>query len=98
MPETPEISAAPLTPEDRPVIEDILARVRPRITADGGELELIDARDHTVTLRLGGKCGACIQQGETLGGIRRLLMHALGKAVRVIPERKQASGRDGWSA
>jgi Fe-S cluster biogenesis protein NfuA len=40
-----------------------------------------------VTLRLGGKCGGCIQQGETLGGIRRMLMHTLGKAVRVIPAR-----------
>lgn len=83
----PEISSAPIGPEDLPLIEQVLASVRPVIHADGGELQLIDASGDTVTLRLGGKCGGCIQQGETLGGIRRMLMHTLGKAVRVIPAR-----------
>lgn len=82
-----EISSAPLGPEDLPIIERVLESVRPVIHADGGELQLVEACGDTVTLRLGGKCGGCIQQGETLGGIRRMLMHTLGKAVRVIPAR-----------
>jgi Fe-S cluster biogenesis protein NfuA len=87
MPEEQEIRAIPLAAEDRPTIEKVLSTVRPIIVADGGVLELVEAEGDTVVLRLGGKCMGCIQQGETLGGIRRLLMHALGKAVRVIPER-----------
>lgn len=82
-----EISTEPLGPQDLPIIERVLESVRPMIQADGGELQLVDASGDTVQLRLGGKCGGCIQQGETLGGIRRSLMHALGKAVRVIPAR-----------
>jgi Fe-S cluster biogenesis protein NfuA len=87
MPEQQEIRAIPLAPEDRPLIEQVLASVRPFVVADGGVLELVEAEGDTVVLRLGGKCMGCIQQGETLGGIRRLLMHTLGKALRVLPER-----------
>lgn len=82
-----EISSEPIRPEDLPIIERVLDGVRPMIHADGGDLQLVEASGDTVTLRLGGKCGGCIQQGETLGGIRRMLMHTLGKAVRVIPAR-----------
>lgn len=83
------VSSTPIGPEDWPEIERVLASVRPTIQADGGELHLVEASGDTVILKLGGKCGGCIQQGETLGGIRRLLMHALGKAVRVIPARPE---------
>lgn len=83
-----EISSAPIVAEDRPTIERILDATRPMIQADGGELQLVEIRDHAVVVRLGGKCSGCQQVGETLGSIRRMLMHALGKAVRVIPARE----------
>lgn len=82
-----EISSEPIAPTDLPLIEQVLAELRPMIHADGGELQLVEARGDTVVVRLGGKCMGCIQSGETLGGIRRRLMHTLGKAVRVIPAR-----------
>lgn len=79
------IRAVPLQPADLPVIEQVLAAIRPRIQADGGDIELHSASGDTVVVRMQGKCMGCIQSGETLGAIRRQLMHALGKAVRVIP-------------
>jgi NifU-like protein len=84
---TTEISADPIGPEDYPAIEHVLASIRPAIEADGGIVQLAGTRGDTVILRLGGKCMGCIQSGETLGAIRRALMHTLGKAVRVIPAR-----------
>lgn len=87
MSEQPEISSAPIGSQDLPTIERVLESVRPAIRADGGDLQLVEATGNTVVLRLGGKCMGCIQSGETLGIIRRLLMHSLGKAVRVIPAR-----------
>lgn len=82
-----DISSDPITADDRPVIERVLDSIRPVVQADGGELQLVEAKGDTVVVRLGGKCMGCIQSGETLGGIRRMLMLNLGKAVRVIPAR-----------
>lgn len=84
-----EISSAPLSVEDLPIIEQVLDALRPAIQADGGELQLVRAEGDTVLLRLGGKCMGCIQSGETLGAIRRQLMLALRKAVRVLPARDE---------
>lgn len=85
MPNTKQIQDLPLLPEDQPAIEQVLALFRPRIQADGGDIELVSASDNTVMVRLHGKCMGCVASGETLGAIRRLLMHTLGKPVRVIP-------------
>jgi len=87
MPESSEISSDPIGPGDLPIIERVLDSVRPAILADGGDLQLVEACGNTVVLRLGGRCMGCIQSSETLGSIRRQLMHALGKALRVIPAR-----------
>ncbi len=89
MPQEQTIAAVPLSAEDRPRIEAVLAEIRPLIEADGGALELVSAAGNTVVVRLGGQCMGCIQTGETLGWIRRLLMQALGKALRVLPARPE---------
>ncbi|MQY52356.1 NifU family protein [Rhodocyclus tenuis] len=80
-----EIRAEAITAADQPTIESILATLRPGVEADGGTLELVSASGDTVIVRLGGQCRGCLQAGETLGLLRRRLMHALGKAVRVLP-------------
>lgn len=85
MPDHATIRDEPLQPADQPLIEQVLAACRPRIQAEGGDVELVSAAGNTVTLRLRGQCAGCIQSSETLGGIRRALMHALGKALRVVP-------------
>lgn len=85
MPNETSIQDTPLLLEDRPIIEQVLATLRPRLQADGGDVELISAEGNTVVVRLQGACMGCVLSGTTLGGIRRLLMHTLGKALRVIP-------------
>lgn len=80
-----QISNLPLGPEDLPAIEEIVAAMRPGILADGGDLQLVSALGDRVTVRLGGACRGCVQSGETLGLLRRRLMHRLGKGVRVVP-------------
>jgi NifU-like protein len=85
MPDELSIQDTPLLIEDRPIIEQVLANLRPRLQADGGDVELVSAEGNTVVVRLQGACRGCVISGVTLGGIRRLLMHTLGKALRVIP-------------
>lgn len=47
-------------------IEAVLARVRPYLQADGGNIELIDVRDHRAYVRLTGKCASCPSSHLTL--------------------------------
>jgi Fe-S cluster biogenesis protein NfuA len=70
---------------DHPLIESIIQSVRPGIQADGGDLEWVGTQGDKVIIRLSGKCTSCTLAGQTLGGVRRRLMAALGKPVRVVP-------------
>jgi Fe-S cluster biogenesis protein NfuA len=60
--------------------------VRPNVQADGGDLELVAVRGDRIEVRLSGKCRTCAMAGQTLGGLRRRLIQALGEPVMVIPE------------
>jgi Fe-S cluster biogenesis protein NfuA len=68
------------------VITETIAAVRPNVQADGGDLELIAVRGDRIEVRLSGKCRTCAMAGQTLGGLRRKLISALGEPVMVIPE------------
>ena len=50
----------------REKIEKALNSIRPYLTADGGNVELIDVTGHTVKLRLTGACGTCPMSTMTL--------------------------------
>jgi Fe-S cluster biogenesis protein NfuA len=63
----------------------ILSEVRPAIQADGGDIELVAIEGMRVKVRLSGKCRSCALAMQTLGGIRRKLMHALNEPVLVVP-------------
>ncbi len=56
-------------------IESILAKVRPSIQADGGDVELINIReDNVIEVRLKGTCNGCPMATLTLkAGIERLI-------------------------
>jgi len=47
-------------------IETALNKIRPYLTADGGNVELIDVTGDTVKLRLTGACGSCPMSTMTL--------------------------------
>ena len=57
-------------------VEAALAKIRPALQADGGDVELVEVNDKsgTVRLRLTGHCAGCPMSQMTLkNGIERIL-------------------------
>ena len=56
-------------------VEQALAKIRPALRADGGDVELVDVgADGVVKVRLSGACGGCPMSQLTLKmGIERIL-------------------------
>lgn len=68
-------------------IEEVLVVLRPRIQADGGDVEAVKFEDGTVFLRLHGACVHCPVSSMTVSfGLEVALKEALSevKAVEVI--------------
>ncbi len=65
---------------------EVLAKIRPSIQADGGDVELIDIKnDNTVVVRLTGACGTCPMATLTLkAGIERILKEEIPEVKEVI--------------
>lgn len=64
---------APITPTGDPervrAVEDVLARARPLVEADGGDIRLVAVTDEgDVVLRLRGACATCARSAETVHG------------------------------
>lgn len=59
--------------------------IEPLIRADGGSIELLEADERTVVVRLSGACSGCPGQPYTLEGvITPVLRRVLGTDVRVV--------------
>jgi Fe-S cluster biogenesis protein NfuA len=67
------------------VITATIEELRPGLQRDGGDIELVDVAGDIIKVRLSGACTTCTLAGQTLGGVRRKLMAALGEPVRVVP-------------
>ncbi len=58
----------------RKQVEDSLAKIRPMLQADGGDVELVDVDDGVVKVRLRGACAGCPGAKMTLQmGVERRL-------------------------
>ncbi|HEX9949361.1 MAG TPA: NifU family protein [Thermodesulfobacteriota bacterium] len=58
----------------REKVEAALAKIRPTLQADGGDVELVDVIDGVVKVRLTGACGTCPMSTMTLKmGVERIL-------------------------
>ena len=70
----------------REAVEKALAKVRPMLQADGGDVELIEVtEDGVVKVRLQGACGACPMSQMTLKmGIERYLKREVPEVTEVI--------------
>ncbi|OGO03003.1 MAG: hypothetical protein A2Y91_05770 [Chloroflexi bacterium RBG_13_54_8] len=69
----------------REKVEASLARVRPALQADGGDVELVDVRDGVVMLKLTGACGGCPMATMTLrNGIERVLKEDVPEVKKVV--------------
>jgi len=59
----------------RPAVEQALAKIRPLLQRDGGDIELVEVTDGVVKVRLTGACKGCPMSQMTLKqGVERLLM------------------------
>ncbi len=47
-------------------VEEALAKIRPMLQRDGGDVELVEVDDGTVKVRLTGACGGCPMASMTL--------------------------------
>lgn len=65
-------------------VEAVLAKIRPMLQADGGDVELVDVVDGAVTVRLQGACSGCPMSQMTLkNGIERLLKEEIPEVTSV---------------
>jgi Fe-S cluster biogenesis protein NfuA len=69
----------------REKIEVALARIRPALQADGGDVELLDVKEGVVSVRLTGACGGCPMSMMTLkNGIERILKQEVPEVKSVV--------------
>ena len=60
-------------------------RVRPILTRDGGNVEIIDIKDNLVFCRLAGACAGCAGAGQTLKlMVEKTLKDMVDERIRVI--------------
>ena len=69
----------------REKVEEALARIRPALQADGGDVELMDVKEGVVTLKLTGACGGCPMSTMTLRhGIERVIKEQVPEIKEVL--------------
>jgi Fe-S cluster biogenesis protein NfuA len=66
-------------------VEAALAQIRPALQADGGNVELVDVNNGTVTVKLTGACSGCPMAAMTLkSGVERVIKEEVPEVVEVI--------------
>lgn len=66
-------------------VEEVLAKIRPALQADGGDVELVDVTDGVVKVRLQGACSGCPMSTMTLkNGIERILKEHVPEVKEVV--------------
>ena len=69
----------------RDKVEAVLAKIRPSLVADGGNVELVDVKDGVVKLKLTGACAGCPMSTMTLkNGIERILKREVPEVKEVV--------------
>ncbi|MDD5039166.1 MAG: NifU family protein [Dehalococcoidales bacterium] len=69
----------------REKVEAVLAKIRPSLMRDGGDVELVDVNDGTVQVKLTGACGDCPMATMTLKvGIERVLKQEIPEVKEVV--------------
>ncbi|MGL4208069.1 MAG: NifU family protein [Candidatus Adiutrix sp.] len=74
-------------------VEAVLAKVRPTLKADGGDIELVDVKDGIVQVHLTGACSGCPMAHMTLKhGVEKAIKEALPEIKEVVAANKYPSG------
>jgi NifU-like protein len=80
-------------------VEAVIERMRPRLLADHGDVELIEIEGKAIYVSMKGSCKGCVMESATLGGIQQMLIEELNELVTVRLARNMvavagAAGRD----
>jgi Fe-S cluster biogenesis protein NfuA len=66
-------------------VEEILAKIRPALQRDGGNVELVEVEDGTIKVKLVGACAGCPMSTMTLkNGIERILKQEIPEVKEVV--------------
>jgi Fe-S cluster biogenesis protein NfuA len=66
-------------------VEKALAKIRPMLQADGGDVELVEVKGGVVKLKLKGSCAGCPVASMTLKqGIERVLKEQIPEVKEVV--------------
>lgn len=66
-------------------VEAALAKIRPMLQRDGGDIQLIDVADGIVKVKLQGACGSCPMSAMTLKmGVERQLKQEVPEVKEVV--------------
>ena len=66
-------------------VEEVLDKIRPALIRDGGNVELVEADDGVVKVRLTGHCAGCAMSTMTLKmGIERILKQEIPEVKEVV--------------
>ena len=66
-------------------VEEVLAKVRPVLVRDGGNVELVEVEDGIVKVKLVGACAGCPMSTMTLkNGIERILKQEIPEVKEVV--------------
>ncbi|MBA7560669.1 MAG: NifU family protein [Dehalococcoidia bacterium] len=69
----------------REKVEQALAKIKPALQADGGDVELVDVEDGVVKVKLTGACASCPVATVTLKqGIERILKEQIAEVKEVV--------------
>jgi Fe-S cluster biogenesis protein NfuA len=70
----------------REKVQAVIDEIRPRLQADGGDIELVDVEEGgLVKVRLRGACAGCPGAQMTLQfGVQRLLQQRVPEVTRVV--------------
>ncbi len=65
-------------------VEEVLAKIRPQLQADGGDIKLVEVKDGVVKVNLTGACGTCPMSQMTLKmGVESVLKENVPGVKRV---------------
>jgi Fe-S cluster biogenesis protein NfuA len=66
-------------------VAEVLAKVRPVLVRDGGDVELVEVSDGIVKVKLVGACAGCPMSKLTLkNGIERILKQEIPEVKEVV--------------
>jgi Fe-S cluster biogenesis protein NfuA len=66
-------------------VEKALAKIRPSLQADGGDVELVEVKDGVVKVKLKGSCAGCpVAQMTLKQGIERTIKQQVPEVKEVV--------------